>query len=46
MEASDPVARAEYYGGIRDLNADPDRRREYMYTQAMFKSLDDAAAIQ
>ncbi|MBC7519660.1 MAG: FAD-dependent monooxygenase [Sandarakinorhabdus sp.] len=45
MEASDPVAREEYYGGIRDLNADPDRRREYMYTQAMFKSLDDAAAI-
>jgi 3-(3-hydroxy-phenyl)propionate hydroxylase len=46
IEASDPVAREEYYAGMRALNADPDRRREYLYTQAMFKSLDDAAAIQ
>jgi hypothetical protein len=31
---------------MRAVNNDPDRRREYLYTQAMFKSLDDAAAIQ
>lgn len=45
MEASDPVAREDYYAGMRSLNADDDRRRDYLYTQAMFKSLDDAAAI-
>ncbi|MFZ4689846.1 MAG: FAD-dependent oxidoreductase [Polymorphobacter sp.] len=45
MEASDPVAREDYYAGMRALNADADRRRDYMYTQAMFKSLDDAAVI-
>jgi len=31
---------------MRALNSSADRRREYLYTQAMFKSLDDAAAIQ
>ena len=46
MEASDPVVREEHYAGMRAVNADPDRRREYLYTQAMFRSLDDAAAIQ
>ena len=46
IEASDPVARAEHYAGMRAVNTDPDRRRDYLYTQAMFKSLDDAAAIQ
>jgi 3-(3-hydroxy-phenyl)propionate hydroxylase len=46
IEASDPVAREEHYAGMRAVNADPDRRRDYLYTQAMFRSLDDAAAIQ
>ena len=46
IEASDPVVREDYYAGMRALNSSADRRREYLYTQAMFKSLDDAAAIQ
>ncbi len=45
MEASDPVRREEYYAGIREVNSDADKRRAYLYNQAMFKSLDDAAAI-
>jgi 3-(3-hydroxy-phenyl)propionate hydroxylase len=45
IEASDPVQREAYYEGMRATNADPTRRRDYLYTQAMFKSLDDAAAI-
>lgn len=45
MEAKAPAARAEYYAGMRAVNADADRRREYLYTQAMFRSLDDARAI-
>ncbi|OYU14092.1 MAG: monooxygenase [Alphaproteobacteria bacterium PA4] len=45
MEASDPVARENYYAGMRAVNTDKDKRRDYLYNQAMFKSLDDAAAI-
>jgi hypothetical protein len=39
------VARAEHYQAMRDLHGDDDRRRAYLYTQAMFQSLEDAAAI-
>lgn len=46
IEASDPVVREAHYSRMRDVNTDPDLRRDYLYTQAMFKSLDDAAAIQ
>ena len=45
IEINDPQARAETFAGMRAVNSDPDKRREYLYTQAMFKSLDDAAAI-
>jgi 3-(3-hydroxy-phenyl)propionate hydroxylase len=46
IEVNNPDARAEVFAGMRALNGDPDKRRDYLYTQAMFKSLDDAAAIQ
>ncbi len=45
IEASDPVAREDYYAGMRAVNGDADRRRDYLYNQAMFRSLDDARAI-
>ncbi len=45
IEARDPVAREEYYAAMRAVNGDTDKRREYLYNQAMFKSLDDAAVI-
>jgi 3-(3-hydroxy-phenyl)propionate hydroxylase len=46
MEQREPAARAQHYEEMRAINRDPDRRREYLYAQAMFRSLDDARAIQ
>jgi 3-(3-hydroxy-phenyl)propionate hydroxylase len=45
IEARDPAVRQEQYQAMRDLHADDDRRRTYLWTQAMFQSLEDAAAI-
>ncbi len=45
IETRDPVAREANYAEMRAINIDADRRRNYLYNQAMFKSLDDAAAI-
>ena len=45
IEARDPVQREAYYAGMRTVNTDTDKRRAYLYNQAMFKSLDNAAAI-
>jgi len=46
MEQREPEARAQHYEEMRAINRDPDRRRDYLYAQAMFRSLDDARAIQ
>jgi len=46
MEQREPEAQNQHYEAMRAINRDDDRRREYLYTQAMFKSLDDARAIQ
>jgi 3-(3-hydroxy-phenyl)propionate hydroxylase len=46
IELREPEAKNEQYEEMRLINRDPARRRDYMYTQAMFKSLDDARAIQ
>lgn len=46
MEQREPEARDRHYEEMRAINRDPDRRREYLYSQAMFRSLDDARAIQ
>ncbi|MCA3255410.1 MAG: FAD-dependent monooxygenase, partial [Alphaproteobacteria bacterium] len=46
MEQREPEARDRHYDEMRAINRDPDRRREYLYAQAMFRSLDDARAIQ
>ena len=45
IEARDPVARAAHHAAMRAVNGDPERRRAFLYNQAMFKSLDDARAI-
>lgn len=46
MEQREPAARDRHYDEMRAINRDPDRRRDYLYAQAMFRSLDDARAIQ
>lgn len=46
MEQREPEARDRHYDEMRAINRDPDRRRDYLYAQAMFRSLDDARAIQ
>jgi 3-(3-hydroxy-phenyl)propionate hydroxylase len=45
IEQKEPEAQNQHYDEMRAINRDPARRRDYLYTQAMFKSLDDARAI-
>ncbi len=44
IEASDE-ARRDVFAEMAEVLADPDRRRAYMHRQAMFASLEEAAAI-
>lgn len=45
LEAREPEQKSTP-ADMRDILSDDRRRRQYLYTQAMFKSLDEAAAIQ
>lgn len=45
LEAREPETKSTP-ADMRDILSDDRRRRQYLYTQAMFKSLDEAAAIQ